>query len=71
MNPIYEKLFDTYGCSILKEAENYDEDAICALLEQYADRLWIDGSTAGLGAGSVAVVTRLSESRTEPQAILP
>ena len=42
-----------------------------ALLEQYADRLWIDGSTAGLGAGSVAVVTRLSESRTEPQAILP
>ena len=36
MNPIYEKLFDSYGYSILKEADNYDEDAITALLEQYA-----------------------------------
>ena len=36
MNPIYEVLFDTYGCSVLKEADNYDEDAITALLEQYA-----------------------------------
>lgn len=36
MNPIYEALFDTYGCSVLKEADNYDEDAITALLEQYA-----------------------------------
>ena len=36
MNPIYEKLFDSYGCSILKEADNYDEDAITALLEQCA-----------------------------------
>ena len=36
MNPIYEKLFDTYGCATLKEVGNYDEDAVCALLEQYA-----------------------------------
>lgn len=36
MNPIYEKLFDTYGCATLKEVGNYDEEAICALLEQYA-----------------------------------
>ena len=36
MNPIYEALFDTYGCSVLKEADNYDEDAITALLEQCA-----------------------------------
>lgn len=36
MNPIYEALFDTYGCSVLKEADNYDEDAIIALLEQCA-----------------------------------
>ena len=36
MNPIYEKLFDSYGCSVLKEADNYDEDAITALLEQCA-----------------------------------
>ena len=36
MNPIYEKLFDSYGYSNLKEADNYDEDAITALLEQYA-----------------------------------
>ena len=32
MNPIYEKLFDSYGYSNLKEADNYDEDAITALL---------------------------------------
>ena len=36
MNSIYEALFDTYGCSVLKEADNYDEDAITTLLEQYA-----------------------------------
>ena len=36
MNPIYEKLFDSYGYDILKEAGTYDEEAICALLEQYA-----------------------------------
>ena len=36
MNPIYEALFDTYGCPVLKEADNYDEDAITALLEQCA-----------------------------------
>ena len=36
MNPIYEKLFDSYGYDILKEAGTYDEDVICALLEQYA-----------------------------------
>lgn len=36
MNPIYEKLFDSYGCAALKEMDNYDEDAITALLEQYA-----------------------------------
>ena len=36
MNPIYEALFDTYGCSVLKKADNYDEDAITALLEQCA-----------------------------------
>lgn len=36
MNPIYEKLFDSYGCDALKEIGNYDEDAITALLEQCA-----------------------------------
>ena len=36
MNPIYEKLFDSYGCAALKEADTYDEAAITALLEQYA-----------------------------------
>ena len=36
MNPIYEKLFDSYGCDALKEADNYDHAAIRALLEQYA-----------------------------------
>lgn len=36
MNPIYEKLFDTYGCATLKEVGNHDEDTICALLEQNA-----------------------------------
>ena len=42
-----------------------------ALLERYADRLWIDGDAAQLGENSVAVVTELSESRTEAQAVLP
>ena len=28
MNPIYEKLFGTYGDQILREAETYDEDEI-------------------------------------------
>lgn len=48
MNPIYEALFDTYGCSVLKEADNYDEDAITALLEQCAPdqkaRLKLEGA---------------------------
>lgn len=42
-----------------------------ALLERYADRLWIDGDAAQLGENSVAVVTELNESRTEAQAVLP
>ncbi len=33
MNPIYEKLFDTYANSILKEAEIYQEDEISNLLK--------------------------------------
>ena len=36
MNPIYEKLFDSYACSALKEAGNYDESDIFALLDRYA-----------------------------------
>ena len=36
MNPIYEKLFDSYGCDTLKEIGNYDEADIFALLDRYA-----------------------------------
>lgn len=35
MNPIYERLFDGYAADLLKEADNYNESAIRALLEQY------------------------------------
>ena len=34
MNPIYGKLFDSYGCDALKEIGNYDDAAIRALLDQ-------------------------------------
>lgn len=34
MNPIYEKLFDTYGDQILREAETYNEDEIDAQLSK-------------------------------------
>lgn len=30
MNPIYRKLFDTYGDTILREHDNYNEDEITA-----------------------------------------
>ena len=33
MNPIYERLFDGYAADLLKEADNYNEPAIHALLE--------------------------------------
>lgn len=36
MTPVYEALFDTYGCSVLREADNYGEAAITALPEQCA-----------------------------------
>lgn len=34
MNPIYEKLFDTYGDSTLQDLGVYDEDAILAALAE-------------------------------------
>ena len=55
MNPIYEALFDTYGCSVLREADNCGEAAITALPEQCApDRkarleLGAPSSTAAAG----------------------
>ena len=36
MNPVYEALFDTYGCSVPREADNCGEAAITALPEQCA-----------------------------------
>lgn len=32
MNPIYEKLFDTYGDSVLQDFNAYNEDEINAIL---------------------------------------
>ena len=36
MNPIYERLFDGYAAGLLRDADNYGESAIRALLEQYS-----------------------------------
>lgn len=41
MNPIYEKLFDTYGDTILREHENYNEDEI----NEHLEKLPIDKAT--------------------------
>lgn len=41
MNPIYEKLFDTYGDYVLREADTYNEDEIAAALA----KLPLDKST--------------------------
>lgn len=41
MNPIYEKLFDSYGLAILRDGDNFDDDAINA----YLDTLPLDKRT--------------------------
>ena len=35
MNPIYQKLFDTYAVRMLDDVEAYDTDGIRALLDAY------------------------------------
>ncbi|MBU5626013.1 hypothetical protein KQI82_03540 [Oscillibacter sp. MSJ-2] len=41
MRPVYAKLFDTYGDSLLREAEVYDEKELSGLLDTMA----VDQST--------------------------
>ena len=44
VNPIYEKLFNTYCESVLREADNFDNDAV----SRFLDKLPLDRHTKTL-----------------------